>query len=366
MRKTISACLLAGLLCSAAYFICATHNVSEAHALTPASPAIVICSQNLQNFGAKDHRPTSFGGDSKRSKRKRSSAGQKNHLVERFIEGRCDIIATQEVGGDSEKEALTQLNRLAKELSERTGGVYQTYVGESRDSRIRNGFIVREGAGSIENVKSFARLNLPKLQPLGPNRHFARGPLELVLVATDPVTNRKKRFLIVTDHLKSKVDGYKDPTQTQFESSRMEMSQALRDIVQSELKRFGPGTVGVILGDFNSQRDSASAEILEGRLELKDFFPPRPCRVTESLHPDCGRSPTRAPAFIGLFEEQARITNKTLGSYRYKNQLELIDEILISSPDLTLAQEGRQLRVQIIGTFGKGSDHKLLAAELRW
>ncbi len=340
----------------------------DSQALTPTGPEIVICSQNLQNFGAQDNRPnfSRSSQNSKRSKGKKSSAGQKKFLVDRFIEGRCDVIATQEVGGESEKESLAHLNRLAKALSEQTGGTFLTYVGESRDSRIRNGFIVRESVGVVENVKSFARINLPKLQPLGPNRHFARGPLELVLVATDPATNRKRRFLIMTDHLKSKVDGYKDPTQTQFESSRMEMAQALREIVQSELKRFGPGTVGVILGDFNSQRDSASAEILEGRLELKDFFPPRPCRVTESLRPDCGRSPARSPAFIGLFEEQSRITNKTLGSYRYKNQLELIDEILLSATDLPLAQDAAGLRVQIIGTFGKGSDHKLLAAGLRW
>ena len=55
------------------------------------------------------------------------------------------------------------------------------------------------------------------------------------------------------------------------------------------------------------------------------------------------------------------------GSYRYKGNPELIDEILVPSMDAWMyrSQQGAET-IGFVGDFFVGSDHKLLWVELNW
>lgn len=321
-------------------------NVFYARAAPPSE--LRVCTQNLHRFGESRSNPPL-----------RNGLTQQDLLVRRFIDAKCDIIAVQEIFGGDTYEATQNLNRLSQALARETRRPFAAYTGENEHDLIRNGFLVATDIAAVEKTESMDRARVSGLTPLGPSHRPTRPPYGL-LVTIRPKSGAPQRKLFLGNiHLKSKLGGWKDPTSTQYETLRMEVADAVRDWVRSESTKSGPNTIGMILGDRNSNDGSASAEILRGARTLADFR--EHCQVDHALLPVCDKTPVRAPAFVPLL---AQTKEK---SYRYHSQEEVIDEILIEAEDYPLAQTSSdQTHAGVVGRYNAGSDHKLVWTELDW
>ena len=309
------------------------------------TPELKVCSQNLNNLGVR----------SKRSKKKIK------HLVKRIVDAGCDVVAVQEVGGANKKAALRTLRGLGGAISEATGRSFQAFVGDTMDERIRNGFLVSKEAGLVVSSKSFAKGNVPKLTPWGPSRYYARGPYLIHLRVPGQGKSVTRDVLLLSIHLKSKANSWKDPTQTSFETLRMEMAEGVRQLAEKELRRVGEESVFVVLGDRNSEEHSASTDVLSGRRELSDFRRWGTCRLDQSLKAECSKE-SRKTGFVPLLE----LTG--VKSYRYRGEMFLYDEIFVSEDDrwMFIAPKTGLPQVGTEGVFSRGSDHKLIWATVNW
>lgn len=355
--------------CFVAFYFLGHLNLAEAadNSLKDSGEAeLRVCTQNLENFGKVVDSSRSKKKTNQKKVRQRETK-QTEALAARIVNARCDVVAVQEAYGTSLQEAKRNLLPLLKELSNQ-GLTFHDFLGESLSKTIRNGFLLREGAGKVVSVESYASTMLPKLSPLGPGRRFSRGPVSIALdvqkKGETPGDQSKRRIILFTMHFKSKVDGWKDPTQTQFEVARMEMAEALRNIVLDRASREAPGTVVVVLGDRNSEPTDASAKILSGARVLDDFRDN--CRVDETLAPRCERQHQRVPQFRGLLEALSQERGNIVGTYRYRGREEIIDEILIHRSDWNTFSRNEQLMAGVQGSFRQGSDHKLVWSELNW
>jgi endonuclease/exonuclease/phosphatase family metal-dependent hydrolase len=311
---------------------------------------ITVCSQNLNNYNFS-------------SKVKPKNAKQSDFLVERFVNASCDIIAVQELLRGSKKEAERSLKYLAKKLSKQTGDTYQIIVGDAEDKRITNGYLVSSSVAEIVSVHDYSRKNIPRLSILGPGRIFSRGPLELKLRLRTSPNSATRDLILYNIHFKSKADGWKDKTGTSYETLRMEMAEGLRNIIEAEVK--APETVVMVLGDRNSSSGSATDEILSGKRTLEDFSERLICRLSDELEPLCKEEARVKTVLVGLISEALKSKQLSGGSYRYKGQMYLLDEIYVLPKDNSrFRKSNNQPNVGIEGVFGKGSDHKLVYAVL--
>jgi len=325
-------------------------------AIRPTSAAaetnsVVVCSQNLNNFPSDNL--TKF-------------EQQQRALVERILTAQCDVIAVQEVRGRSIDESIKNLNILGRAASIASGKLFKAYVGETNDRRIRNGFLVNEHQLVVRFTKSFAKEPVPSLQLLGPVRHFTRGPFMIFVKFKNADVLTAPGLLLTSVHFKSKADGWKDVTKTNYEFLRMEMAEATRELVLREKASLQTNTTALILGDLNSDSDSATAEILSGKVTLTDFSGANPCELDLLLRPNCKSEIERELQFAPLVYRESKHNEKVTGSYRYRGKLSIIDEIFIDVQSLrNVEKKAGALRVGVTGTFGKGSDHKLIWAEIK-
>lgn len=312
-----------------------------------------VCSQNLHNYLA----PAQIRDDKKRARALRDEAA----LVERFLEARCDVIAVQEVLGRDEREGLSHLRVLAAQLGRQAQRKVQAYVGHSRD-RIRNGFLVVGDELQHVQVETLDDVGLPRLQPKGPPHYFRRPPLRLIAHLK---SETKTELVLFNMHLKSKADGWKDASGTQFEALRMEMAEALRLQAKDQV---AASRIVMVLGDRNTSETAAAAMILEGVRELRDFQEGG-CSLDAELQPRCPASQgLRPPEFTALLHEANKrcASCPRLSSYRYRGNVSLLDEILVHRSALPRLVDGRdRLRVGTSGVFSRGSDHKLLWAAVQ-
>jgi hypothetical protein len=130
-----------------------------------------LCTQNIARLGSPD----------KKDKRGSGYKGKEEDLLARIEEARCDVIAVQEVYGESKEQAQEMLDQFASRLSRRMGTAFKAYVGESFDPEIRNGILVSALVGHVEQTFSLLHEDLPKLQPLGPASSFIRAPLAVIV-----------------------------------------------------------------------------------------------------------------------------------------------------------------------------------------
>lgn len=245
-----------------------------------------ICTQNLFRYGDR-----SKGGEARKAR-------QRADLIERFQRADCDVVAVQEVYGETPSQANATLAELADAWSASSGEKVKALTGDSIDPYIRSGFLVR-GRERILSSRSFGDEPLPRLQPLGPVGRFLRAPV-LLVVEHPEMDGQPRRFAILNIHLKSKSYSFKDPTGTSFETVRMEMAEGVRNIVRRELKALSRDTTFVLVGDRNSDLDSATAELLDGERVLSDFTGGH-CRLDSENEPQCGDFAKHEPELIGLF-----------------------------------------------------------------
>ena len=329
-----------------------------------AEPEIRICSQNLFNYGQKPS-----GGKKRKARKKRkykkSQSEQKKFLLERFKQANCDILAFQEVIGETKRQSAKILNPLVAELGSLQSRQYQTILGNSFDRRIRNAISFDRKKLKLIDSGSLFRIPLPKLLEQESFDSFRRGPvwIEIEVSGVPPASSRK--FLVVNFHFKSRYQGYKDPRQTDFEVLRMQMAEATRVWVENKLKA-RPELIPVLLGDLNSDRDQGASKVLSGELLLSDFF--SNCSLKEKFNPSCESPLERKAKFVRVFDyvldEGFRLS--TNYSYRYKREPRLFDEVILLKRDLELAFYRGRPKVDFLGELYSGSDHKLLMLELNW
>lgn len=323
-------------------------------------PELIICTQNLYNYGLPQQ-----------TKRAQRQADQKRDLISRMQEARCDLIAVQEVTGRDERQAQRIVDDLAKTLTMVTGKKFIGLLGESRNDRIRNGFLLSDRAGSVLSSRSFFRRSLPALETRGPAQSFMRGPLALLLEVKPATGALPLRLIVINLHFKSSYNGWKDPSGTNYETTRMEMAEAVREGAREMVRGYDKRVPIIILGDRNASEFSATSAILSGERRLEDFRIPGRCKLDQENEPECGKLPRRERQFIPLFATKYRENkgwfSQTEGSFRYRNKDEFIDEILIDPADLEMVKRGDgELNIGLVGEFYRGSDHKLLWAELNW
>ena len=311
--------------------------------VSQAAKKIVVCSQNLARLGSN----------------KNEMQEQLNYLVDRMLTANCSIVALQEIAQDSPGA----LGQLAQELSKRTGRKYEYLIGKSMDKYITNGYLVASDLGKVKSFKSYWNKSLPRLYPYGPSRGFLRGPAELNIELYEPFRfSNKKNLNIINIHFKSKRDGWKDPAKMNFEVERVESAEAVRQIA---LNQSAKDTMLIVIGDRNNGKDTASDEVLEGRVELADLSEGGACQLTKNEVALCRN--TRNPALLGLFGLRLeRYPDKfPKGSHKYRGKEHLLDEAFIRPQDLGLVtRNDKSLSIGYVGEYFKGSDHKLLFLEL--
>ena len=346
--------LSVALLCLAFLGAVPTEIAAQSRRGDGALPDLVVCSQNLFRLGAPMN-----------SSSWKSRVSQRDLLIQRMHVARCDVVGVQEVFGENVTIARHTLETFAKDLSAVTGRTYRAYVSDNRNDQIRNGFLVLDSI-RVEHVDIF-KGSLPKLSVMGPPHGFTRDPIALLIQAPGRTRGSTKKLLIGNFHLKAKSGGWKDSSGLDFEPLRMEMAEALRQWMLDGEKRHGRDTTVMILGDRNSDDGSATAEILRGARILPDFRENAGCRVTADLEPLCAPANSRPPAFIELLSALGDAKRQQQGSYRHRGRLEILDDILIEVGDAWMVEgpDGSP-RAGVEGSFGKGSDHKLVWAELRW
>ncbi len=331
------------------------------------APELVICSQNLDNYGTyADTRARESNMSQKQYEAKEAA------LVQRFLEAECDVIAVQEVLGKTEELAELALGRLALELRKRTNRNFEARVGPSNDPKARVGFLIANDRARVLNRVSYVNVELPKINEKQKQRFFSRGPLELQLEVQPRGESFVKTVTLITFHFKSKASmGGQDPTGLEFEPYRMEMSDALRRIVNSRHdKALAAGeTILVLLGDRNSNFDSASARILEGSLFLSDFQGSAPCRLSKRGVPLCHPKTAKPQRLFSVLTMNPETKNLP-GSIRYKGIYSWIDDIILPSESLPFAWKEANKE----GTYASGvvyepteaSDHALVWTKLNW
>jgi endonuclease/exonuclease/phosphatase family metal-dependent hydrolase len=329
-------------------------------------PEVVLCSQNLENFGelALMKRREEVETEEER-------AAKMTALIQRFHKAGCTIIAVQEVLGANEKKAQEALNELAARLQFFTNKKYVTYVGPSNDRISRVGFIVEEEGIEFNGVTSFANVELPKISESQEPRLFARGPLQLRFVITGKEQSATRELTVITFHFKSQAFNSADGADLSWETYRMEMAEALRRIVvqRNEDLLKGDGNLLVLLGDRNSNFDTASARLLTGELILSRFQGEAPCRLNKRGMPLCKPGAALPPILTSVLTNDPQ-TFQTPGTYLYGNTFSWLDEILLPVTNLQFAYERPGIEGDydsgVIREFPEASDHGLVYLKLNW
>ena len=315
---------------------------------------IRFCSLNLARYGAP------LDGQ-----RWQTQTSQLQALLERIIQAKCAVVALQEVFGPTESESNRILSRFGQDLSGASGRPFGFVIGQASHDQIRNGMLYRTDIFDLREQQSLPADAVPQIDTLGPPTRFTRSPLALVLrYRPDP----SREFLVVNLHLKSKSTGWKDPSGMNWELVRMEMAEAVRLWALRLEAQHRKGIHVVIMGDRNSDEFSASTDVLRGARALEDFRSGAVCSVTKDLTPLCHPNGSRPPSFVGLLSLKGSMNPQVeQGTYSYRGDLEIIDEILVEAGDLPLfADSSGRPFVGVEGTFNRGSDHKLVWAEINW
>lgn len=307
--------------------------------------SIRICSQNIFRLGDR-------GVDS------RDFDSQAEALVRRIKNVRCEVVALQEIPGNMEQSKRV-IEKFVRMLDSSIGSKvsYKEILAQSNDSYIRNGLLYNELLFKVHNVTNMYHDSLPRLSSNSAPWSYARGPLMVELRLTD---SNQKGLVLINYHQKSKSKGFKDKTGLDFELFRLASAGGIRERIDDFMKSNSESYVEVLLGDRNSETDSASALVLSGELDMEDFRGSKSCEILPNGAPDCERYHFSKPTFVPVLASKNKDESNQLATHRYRSNLSILDEIYISSEDSdrVKADNGR-IRAGTEGEFGEGSDHLL-------
>lgn len=328
------------------------------------APELVICTQNLNNYGVlKDVQRKIRGYKEKEFERKEKA------LIERFADQQCDIIAVQEVLGSEKISAEKALLRLATLLQIKTNRFFEVRVGPSNDKWLQNGFLVAMDRATIVNKVSYFKVELPRLIADQKPRMFSRGPLELQVQVKGKDDSIPRTLTLVNFHFKSKRG--EDPALVEWETYRMEMAEALRRILEARHKSSFANAepLLVVLGDRNSHIDTASAKILNGTLHLKDFQDEGICRLSKRGVPLCQPGIAKPQTLFSVLmqDPEAKVSP---GSYHFNDIYSWLDDILMPADVLPFAKEHYLTEANydtgVSFAHKHASDHGMPWVKLNW
>lgn len=326
---------------------------------------LTICSQNLMNYKATEK--SSVRLETLPADLQRKIEG----LLRRFEAAQCDVIAVQEVLGNKEEEARNSLRHLATILSIRTGRQFDFIVSPGDHEPSRVGYMVAKDSAEVLNSMAFSKVELPKLSPNEKTRFFVRTPLELQLRTKDPEGRGAKVITLINLHSKAKRGAQNDPTESKWETYRMEIAEAVRRIVLNRHRGslFSGKSIIAILGDRNANFNSASAKILDGSLTLKHFAQGGKCSVSKDGMPYCKPGIDAQPSFYSVLTTDPD-TKLIPGTHVFKGEASWLDDILLSIPSLRFAwasfERAGDYESGVISAFPAASDHALVWTKLNW
>ncbi len=329
-------------------------------------PELIICSQNLENYGSFQDSKMRNPSLSQESYREKERA-----IAQRIASKSCDVVAVQEVLGKDDETALAALNRLAGELRRVTNRIYDTRVGPTLDRMSHVGFLVAKDRAEIANTLSYAKVELPKVVPDEKPRLFIRAPYEVQLSVRSRGEGNPRSVSLINFHFKSRRGGGGDPAELEWETYRMAMAEAIRRIAELRHARsLASGeTILVLLGDRNSNFDCASAKILEGSLVLKSFLEGGSCRLSKRGVPLCQAGSTRAQKFFSVLTGDPQ-ASRIPGTQQYKEEYSWLDDILLPQESLRYAWErfdsNGDYNSGVVNSLAKASDHGMVWVKLNW
>lgn len=328
---------------------------------------LVICSQNLKLFGTFEEMSRSNRGLTRQSYDQKVA-----DLVSRFMSGACDVVAVQEVIGKTLVDSERALGFLASRWRQRSRRGFHVTTAPPSEGGMTNGFIVALDRATVVQTYPYERMQLPKISPRQKPRLFSRPPFEIQIRTHSPDAQATKLVSVVNFHLKSKRGAQDDPTGLEWETYRMEMSEALRTTLeQRHHDAFVSGErILVALGDRNSNFDGASARILEGALALSSFAEKGRCRLSKRGAPLCttgSELPKRLFSVVTSHAVRARYP----GTYLYKGEYSWLDDILMPAESLPYARHPAALQegiydAGVVSNPAQASDHSMVYVKLNW
>ncbi len=329
-------------------------------------PELTLCTQNLENYGTI------------KSVRERVASATKelldykeSKLLERFHSAHCDLIAVQELLGTNDDETKSTLEHLALLLQRRTGRFFEAKAGPSLEGSLHVGFLVARDRARILNSVSYGKVELPKLNEKERPRFFSRSPLEIQLEVFPQGEGIRRTITVVTFHLKSRAVGARDPSGLEWETYRMEEAEALRRIVENRHARsLASGELPLILlGDRNSNFDSATARILEGVVSLANFQEKGGCRLSKRGVPLCIGGAARPQKLFSILTLDPQTKNRP-GTFALDGVYSWLDDIIAPSETLRFAgaafDGSGDYDSGVIYEPRDASDHALVYAKLNW
>ncbi len=327
---------------------------------------LVVCSQNLKLFGKVGR---ASGADAKKAQAQHLE--RIRGLVTRFTTVGCDVIGVQEVIAPTTSDAQEVLEQLASELRRRTNRFFKVTVAPPSDGQMTNGFLLAQDRVTLQQSLPYSRVELPRISKKQRPRLFSRPPLEVQLSVKARDSEIVKPVAIVNFHFKSNRGGKDDPTGMEWETYRMEMSEAFRQIVEIRHKEsFASGeSILLLLGDRNSNFDVASARILEGSLVLSSFAQKGPCRMSKRGVPLCVAETALPRKLFSVLTTNEAVKGLP-GTFNYQGEYSWLDDILMPAESLRFAwktafSEG-EFDSGLVQVPTKVSDHALVYVKLNW
>lgn len=314
---------------------------------------VVVCSQNLMNFGSER-------GPLMRDLRA-------TLLSERIAKPNCDIVAVQEITAKRFDHARNICKTLTDKLREVTFQGWECILGDTEEGPHRLAFVWKSRNIDLIDSYSYKNVEIPRLSKIDKVTTFQRVPLEATFRLK--FKNGSRTISLVNIHLKSKAGGQNDPTGFKWEIMRMEQAEAVRRLVVERLLNKPTKHPVLILGDRNSDFDSPTAKILEGSLILKDFADKAPCRIAKHLVPVCMKDVPRPPVFVSVVTKDPAL-KAVGGTFKHGKRLQFLDDILIDTNHLVLVQKRRystrEFNSGILFEPKEASDHALVWTRLEF
>ena len=345
-------------------------------------PEVTVCSLNLDNYGLKKDVGTLLGRRaSKRLKRKEKS------FVKVVVEVDCDVVALQGVLGDGYGRARAAAERLAKKLKKASKQDWSFFVGGSVHKSSHQAYLVKEE--NVRAISTFAHSDkrLPWFSPFVLNK-FTRTPYEIRLAVKGKGKARSKNLYLLNIDFRQNVKA----KEREPEIKKMQQAEGIRQLVELQLSKFTSDTppILLVLGERDSVLGSASAELLEGSIHLRDFKKSQAvCELNENGFAKCPEKHGYPALLFGLFSSNvnkikkpirviregetkyySRKSNKREDFFQKKQLLERSTDIYMIQPDLIYASEHYQYPNQFaVGTADvkKGLAHSpLVWVKLNW
>lgn len=278
-------------------------------------PELRLCSVSFESYGlmkevAQMNR-AGFPGFSKREAKLVSLVSQRN----------CDVVAIQGVIGSSEPKIQEALDLLAAKFKEATQLEWRSYRADSNNSLVANAFLVSQRIATVKSFRSFTDYILPTSTEFTLER-FHRGPAMIEFLLKGDGALVERRVIVVTFKFNKNIS----LKRKDLLRERMQMAQAMRDLLVRARGEGENRPIVVAIGDLFSPKYSADNLILSGRLSLADFYRDGKCKLEGSDTFVCKDRPYDQPLLISLVDAQLPEIEQSKLIERDGKQVKVIEE----------------------------------------